>query len=225
MIQQEELKTKTSTRIIIGLIAVAMIASTLALYFGIIVGYGANQMSAEEENEYQTLMSEYETALKLQEGKLSATYLPQLVAQRSQVKAFNAGSITELSTRDLKVGDGQELEEGDTDYASYYIGWCADETIFDSSFDDTNNPSMLLSPLSGTPNLIEGWLRGIVGMKLGGIREVTVPGQLAYGETREICGGTNAPLKFIILVFEEPEDIPVSDRLWELYQKKNPEQF
>ena len=36
-------------------------------------------------------------------------------------------------------------------------------------------------------------------MKLGGIREITVPGELAYGDQMEICGGYNKPLKFLVL--------------------------
>ena len=55
--------------------------------------------------------------------------------------------------------------------------------------------------------LIEGWNEGVVGMKLGGIREITIPGELAYGENREICGGLNSPLKFIILALEEDDKL------------------
>ena len=47
--------------------------------------------------------------------------------------------------------------------------------------------------------MIEGWNLGVEGMKLGGIREITVPGNLAYGDSMEICGGKNKPLKFIVM--------------------------
>lgn len=223
MIQQEEIKTKTSTRIIIALIAVAMLISTAALYFGVIVGYGSEEMTADDENEYQVLMAEYQSQLDTQTAELSSLYYSDFVAQKSQIKAYNAASVTEISTRDLKVGSGRELGENDTDYAAYYAGFCSDESIFDSSFDDPTNPSSLIAPLGGTTSLIEGWLRGIVGMKIGGIREVSIPGEYAYKDTKEICGGLNSPLKFIIMAVDRPEEIPVSDRLWELYQKKYPE--
>ena len=39
-------------------------------------------------------------------------------------------------------------------------------------------------------------------MKLGGVRQLTISGDLAYGDTQEICGGYNSPLKFIILAIE-----------------------
>ena len=40
---------------------------------------------------------------------------------------------------------------------------------------------------------------GVVGMKLGGIREITIPGELAYKDATEICGGTYKPLKFVVM--------------------------
>ena len=43
-------------------------------------------------------------------------------------------------------------------------------------------------------------------MKLGGVRQVDIPGALAYGDKREICGGKNSPLKFIILPIEVSEE-------------------
>ena len=36
-------------------------------------------------------------------------------------------------------------------------------------------------------------------MKIGGIREITIPGELAYGDSMEICGGKNKPLKFMVM--------------------------
>ena len=47
--------------------------------------------------------------------------------------------------------------------------------------------------------MIEGWYIGMQGAKLGGIREITIPGKLAYGEQSEICGGYNKPLKFMVM--------------------------
>ena len=78
--------------------------------------------------------------------------------------------------------------------------------MFDSSFDSFENPTTLKSPISGNKSLIAGWSQGVLGMKVGGVRQITIPGELAYGETREICGGTNKPLRFIIMAIEPGED-------------------
>ena len=42
-------------------------------------------------------------------------------------------------------------------------------------------------------------------MKIGGVREITIPGSLAYGDSTEICGGTNSPLKFIVMAIEKSQ--------------------
>ena len=107
---------------------------------------------------------------------------------------------------DFKEGDGEVL--GEKNYNAYYIGWCANEDVFDSSFDNYTEPTSLKSPLDlSSVSLIEGWYLGTEGMKLNGVREITIPGSLAYGESTEICGGTNSPLKFIIMAVAQDEEL------------------
>jgi peptidylprolyl isomerase len=228
MIQHTEIKTKTSTRIVIATIAIAMIVSTAALYFGMVVGYGSGSITSEEQSEYQQLYTEYQTEVSQAYNAVSAIYFEDFVKFRSEVRAFNAASVTEITTRDLKSGDGREVVEGDLDYAAYYIGFCSDESIFDSSLNDPTNPTALAAPLTlmdqdgdGAADLIEGWNRGVIGMRLGGVREVSIPGELAYGSTQEICGGYNSPLKFIIMAIAVPATPNPSDRLLELYEKQS----
>lgn len=60
-------------------------------------------------------------------------------------------------------------------------------------------------------------------MKVGGIRELTIPADKAYGETGS--GGTiapNTPLKFVIMIIPTPETIPqpaVPAELLKYYQR------
>ena len=65
--------------------------------------------------------------------------------------------------------------------------------------------------------MIEGWNDGVVGMKIGGIREITIPGELAYGDSREICGATNSPLKFIILPVTDEKLTQLEAELEDIY--------
>ena len=60
-------------------------------------------------------------------------------------------------------------------------------------------------PLDPSAGMIEGWNQGVIGMKLGGVRLLTISGPLAYGDTQQICGEYNAPLKFIVLAIERDE--------------------
>ena len=158
------------------------------------------ELIADLTAQYDAKAAEIEAAAE----PLSDQYFDDFSTYLSEVKAYNSASANSevLSAKDLKAGTGRTLEEDDTDYSAYYIGWCADGSIFDSSFDNSDDPTALNAPIDPSVGLIEGWNQGVVGMKLGGVRQLTISGDLAYGDTQEICGGYNSPLKFIILAFE-----------------------
>ena len=61
--------------------------------------------------------------------------------------------------------------------------------------------------LDASLGMIEGWNKGVEGMKVGGIRRITVPGELAYGDSMEICGGYNKPLRFIVMAVEKKDPL------------------
>ncbi len=77
---------------------------------------------------------------------------------------------------EYKVGTGNELKVGAALVAHYRGTLKESGTKFDASY-DRNAP--LAAPLWG---LIKGWREGLVGMKAGGMRKVTIPYALAYGE-------------------------------------------
>lgn len=211
--EEKELKTSTKQRVFIGLIAVIMVGSIIAGYAAIVLNNSgssnqsaAQEVSAEKMAQYQ---QEYDDAAA---AFVAATQedFNKFAPYKSEVTAYNEASANEngVQTTDLVVGEGRELAEGDTDYLAYYIGWCADESVFGTSLDNATNPTKFASALdvSQSGGLIEGWETGVTGMKLGGIREITMPGEVAYKDTREICGGTYKPLKFIVMAVanEEP---------------------
>ncbi len=214
------LKTSVTQRIWIIIIAIFLLGSTIATYVAIVASSNNTNTSSQSELEQQ--YSDKQDEITAYANTLSEHYLPEFSGVRSQVKAYNAEAANSsgVQKNDLKEGDGRELTTGDLDYFAYYVGWCADETVFDSSYDDFSNPTSLKVPLYAGQGLIEGWNEGVVGMKLGGIREITMPGELAYGETREICGGTNSPLKFIILALESDDKLTtLNNELQELYMQ------
>ena len=235
MIKNEELTTSPKQRIVIVLVALLMLDSTFALYAGIVLNYNNNtetsQAKDEKQQRFEELYAEYQEKLDAQAKELSNIYFEEFSKYRSNVKSFNAAGATELKVNDLKVGEGREIVEmKDTDYAAYYIGWLSDETIFDSSFDDNENPTRLIQPLEGSENMIEGWLEGIShyeedgthywdGMRIGGIREITIPAALAYGDKEQGTIPANSPLKFVIMLIEKPEEIEAPAELEELYSE------
>lgn len=206
---QKLLKTSWKQRIVVIVIALLMIFSFIASYVAIVLSNNKKSSSDTKDNsELTKIQEEYEkksNEITAYAETLSGKYFNGFKEYKSRVKAYNANTANTdgLKTTDLKVGDGRELKADDTDYLAYYIGWCADESIFDSSFDSTDSPTKLKTPLSAAAGLIEGWNQGVIGMKLNGVREITIPGELAYGETQEICGEKNSPLKFVVLAFAD----------------------
>lgn len=81
-----------------------------------------------------------------------------------------------LEYEDLECGDGDEVARGDV-ITVHYTGTLEDGTEFDSS--RGSDPVSFALEAGG---LIEGWVEGIPGMKVGGRRELTIPPELGYGE-------------------------------------------
>lgn len=198
--------TKRSQRIGIWIIAGALVLGTLGGFAALILApkNAAKDQARIEEltKQYQAAYTEYQKKIDAQNSELSNKYYPILSQYASTPTAFDASSVKELSTNDLQAGTGQEIKEG-TSYSAYYIGWNPSGKVFDQSIDG----STLKAPIAGG-NLIEGWNKGVLGMKEGGVREITIPSAQAYGESGS--GESippNTPLKFIVLVIEKPETI------------------
>ena len=100
-----------------------------------------------------------------------------------------------LEIEDLSVGTGVEAISGDK-VTVHYTGWLIDGTKFDSSLDRGQPFSFQI----GARQVIEGWDRGLQGMQVGGVRKLTIPSELAYGD-RAVGGGlipANSTLVFEI---------------------------
>ncbi len=76
---------------------------------------------------------------------------------------------------DTKEGKGDEAKAGAT-VSIHYTGWTLDGKVFDSSVTRGEKAEFPLG------SLIEGWQKGIPGMKPGGVRRLYIPWKMAYGE-------------------------------------------
>lgn len=85
-------------------------------------------------------------------------------------------AVETLSSTDIKEGAGDTVQPGATITAHYTGALAVNGTIFQSSH-DFGEP--LTFPLSG---VITGWQQGVPGMRVGGIRRLIIPAELAYGE-------------------------------------------
>lgn len=228
---EKSLKTSVGQRIVIAVVALLLLGSTVLTYALIVLSRGSSSNSsnaakiAEIEAKYDAKRQEVEDAAASISDK--DKYFAELKKYADQqVKSYNstAANNEKLKTTDLKEGTGRALVENDSDYLAYYVGWCPDGSIFDTSFtyaeDDTDKltPTGLGAPIAAG-SLIEGWVQGVTGMKINGIRQVNMAGELAYGETTEgnhICGMSNAPLRFLVLPIEDERLQTLTNELSEL---------
>ena len=98
-----------------------------------------------------------------------------------------------LYYRDITVGTGTTLASGQT-VAMHYVGNFANGQQFDSNV----APTLPYSFTLGVGQVIKGWDLGLVGMKVGGRRQLIIPPELAYGpnDFRSIPG--NSVLVFTV---------------------------
>lgn len=206
---EKYLKTTWKQRILVILIAVLLLGITITTYISIVLSGNKKSTSTDTaDSAYEAQLQAKADEISAAATELSSQYLDAFSSYRGNVAGYNATTANDegLQVADIIEGNGTEITEEWKDYYAYYIGYCADETVFDSSFDSFEEPTALSTPISGTMGLIDGWEQGIIGMKVGGVRQITIPGELAYKDEQEICGGTYSPLRFIIMAIEPGEN-------------------
>ena len=107
-----------------------------------------------------------------------------------------------LQIEELKLGSGEAAKSGQF-VSVHYTGWLTNGQKFDSSKDRDEPFEFSL----GERMVIAGWDEGVQGMKVGGIRKLTIPPQLAYGARG--AGGVippNATLVFEVELLDISSD-------------------
>ena len=103
---------------------------------------------------------------------------------------------TELVIEDLVVGEGSEAQAG-TSPSMQYVGhsWSTGKQ-FDASWDRGQPFSFRL----GEGQVIQGWDKGVAGMKVGGRRRLTIPPEMGYGARG--AGGAIGPNETLVFVVD-----------------------
>ncbi len=86
---------------------------------------------------------------------------------------------TKLVITDLSDGTGDAAKIGDTVSVNYVGVRSADGTEFDNSYDRGQPFDVVL----GQNSVIQGWEEGLIGIKVGGRRQLDIPADLAYGDS------------------------------------------
>lgn len=110
-----------------------------------------------------------------------------------EVERENQRKIMEsLKIEDVRAGTGAEAKNGDM-LTVHYEGKLDDGTVFDSSYG--REPFTLTL---GRGDVIRGWDLGLLGMKAGGKRQLTIPPELGYGPNGYGPIPPNAALHFTV---------------------------
>jgi peptidylprolyl isomerase len=115
---------------------------------------------------------------------------------KPEVTIPDARPPADIVIDDLVVGEGAEATSG-RDVEVHYVGvaW-SNGRQFDASWDRGDTFSFRL----GAGQVIEGWDRGVQGMRVGGQRRLTLPPQHAYGSRG--AGGVIGPDETLVFVVD-----------------------
>lgn len=102
-------------------------------------------------------------------------------------------SASEFSQKDIKVGTGGTAKLGQNITVNYYLAGALSGQKIESSFGQQPAPLQLQKG-----GLIEGWIQGIPGMKVGGERILVIPGALGYPQGQPPQIQPNETLVFVV---------------------------
>jgi FKBP-type peptidyl-prolyl cis-trans isomerase len=107
----------------------------------------------------------------------------------------NEKNNMELQIKTTEEGSGEEVQSGDT-VSVHYTGKLEDGTKFDSSLDRGTPFEFTV----GQGMVIEGWEKGVLGMKVGEKRNLVIPSEMGYGS--QGAGGVIPPNATLIFDIE-----------------------
>ena len=118
------------------------------------------------------------------------------MSEKPLVEPHTGPAPDDLLIEEIVIGSGDEATAGQTAVV-HYVGISASTgEEFDASW---NRGDTFSFPL-GAGYVIQGWDRGVVGMKIGGRRRLVIPSHLGYGE--QGAGGVIAPGETLIFVVD-----------------------
>lgn len=98
-----------------------------------------------------------------------------------------------LLVRDMRVGDGRAARHGDV-VGVRYVGWLPDGTMIDAVVPPAAPKEFRL----GAREVIRGWDVGVLGMRVGGQRQIVVPPALGYGRRKVEGIPSGSTLVFLV---------------------------
>jgi FKBP-type peptidyl-prolyl cis-trans isomerase len=135
--------------------------------------------------------------VRLAAGLILCAVLPFQAAGCSDSSPTAPSNYAPFSQQDIRVGTGDEAVNGLL-LKINYTGWFYDASVADHRGVQfaTSVESGAAEFVLGTGGVIEGWEKGVPGMKVGGLRRLVIPPSLAYGMSRYSAIPPNVTLIF-----------------------------
>jgi FKBP-type peptidyl-prolyl cis-trans isomerase FkpA len=127
---------------------------------------------------------------------------PDAAAPASGETAASAPAVATLEIGELAAGSGAPITAGQKAVVQY-TGWLYETSAPDrkgKQFDSISNSGHPFSFVVGAGQVIKGWDQGVLGMKVGGRRRLTIPADLGYGDIG--AGGVIPPGAALIFDIE-----------------------
>jgi peptidylprolyl isomerase len=171
-----------------------ILALCMALVFGV-VGCGGSSDSSTDSSGSTESSAPAEASKPTEKSSDSIESSLSGKKTKPTVTVPKGVSPKSFATKELEEGSGPTAKKGDEVTVQYVgVGYDSEEE-FDSSW-SRNEPFTFNL---GAGEVIKGWDQGVEGMKVGGRRELLIPGNLAYGpEGRPPTIGPNETLIFVI---------------------------
>jgi peptidylprolyl isomerase len=118
------------------------------------------------------------------------------MSQKPEIDFVDPTPPTDLVIKDITIGDGEEATERDR-VSVHYVGVALSTG---EEFDASYNRGEPLDFRVGIGQVIQGWDQGILGMKVGGRRQLVIPPHLGYGDRG--AGGVIKPGETLVFVVD-----------------------
>lgn len=168
-----------------GWMALALLFILTGLGIGVVAFFqntDQNKQSQSNQNQPQTCLIQ---------SVPSETVLPK-------PEVFKPTSdVTQLEVVDVEAGSGRQIKAGDCLTVKYY-GSLASGDSFDQNFDQ---PDALQFQL-GRSQVIPGWDQGLKDAKVGSLRRLVIPSELAYGDQDLGVIPPNSDLVFLVKILD-----------------------
>lgn len=169
---------------------IVVVLSALAIAVAAVVGTGSKDSGSTTASTQAV-----ETAPATSTAAAAPVDVPAAIANKPVPSIPGGNPPTTLVSRDIVVGTGAAAKSGDPLTMRYLgVDWTT-KKVFDASWNrDPNEFQFTL----GAGNVIPCWDEGVVGMKVGGRRQLTCPPDTAYGASGQGSIGPNATLVFVV---------------------------